>query len=113
MLSPTTFFLLVVNLVYAFFDTFGTIHALTGGGPGKATETLIYKVYVEGVQNTNLGSSAAQSVILMLLVVALTMIAVPLHRAARALLMRAAIGGGRATGSPPRRRAGGDGAAGR
>ncbi len=74
LLSPTTFFLLVVNLVYAFFDTFGTIHALTGGGPGKATETLIYKVYVEGVQNTNLGSSAAQSVILMLLVVALTMV---------------------------------------
>jgi sn-glycerol 3-phosphate transport system permease protein len=74
LLSPTTFFLLVVNLVYAFFDTFGTIHALTGGGPGKATTTLIYKVYVEGVQNTNLGSSAAQSVILMLLVVALTMV---------------------------------------
>ena len=74
LLSPTTFFLLVVNLVYAFFETFGTIHALTGGGPGKATETLIYKVYVEGVQNTNLGSSAAQSVILMALVVALTMI---------------------------------------
>ena len=74
LLSPTTFFLLVVNLVYAFFDTFGTIHALTGGGPGKATETLIYKAYVEGVQNTNLGSAAAQSVILMVLVVALTMI---------------------------------------
>jgi sn-glycerol 3-phosphate transport system permease protein len=74
LLSPTTFFLLVVNLVYAFFDTFGTIHALTGGGPGNATTTLIYKVYVEGVQNTNLGSSAAQSVILMLLVVTLTMI---------------------------------------
>jgi sn-glycerol 3-phosphate transport system permease protein len=74
LLSPTTFFLLVVNLVYAFFDTFGTIHALTGGGPGNATTTLIYKVYVEGVQNTNLGSSAAQSVILMLLVVALTLI---------------------------------------
>jgi sn-glycerol 3-phosphate transport system permease protein len=74
LLSPTTFFLLVVNLVYAFFDTFGIIHALTGGGPGKATETLIYKVYVEGVQNTNLGSSAAQSVILMLLVVGLTMV---------------------------------------
>ncbi len=74
LLSPTTFFLLVVNLVYAFFETFGTIHALTGGGPGKATETLIYKIYVEGVQNTNLGSSAAQSVILMLLVVALTMV---------------------------------------
>jgi sn-glycerol 3-phosphate transport system permease protein len=74
LLSPTTFFLLVVNLVYAFFETFGIIHALTGGGPGKATETLIYKAYVEGVQNTNLGSSAAQSVILMLLVVALTMV---------------------------------------
>jgi sn-glycerol 3-phosphate transport system permease protein len=74
LLSPTTFFLLVVNLVYAFFDTFGTIHALTGGGPGKATETLIYKAYVEGVQNTNLGSSAAQSVILMVIVVALTMV---------------------------------------
>ena len=73
LLSPTTFFLLVVNLVYAFFETFGTIHALTGGGPGKATETLIYRAYVEGVQNTNLGSSAAQSVILMLIVVALTM----------------------------------------
>jgi len=74
LLSPTTFFLLVVNLVYAFFDTFGIIHALTSGGPGNATTTLIYKVYVEGVQNTNLGSSAAQSVILMLLVVTLTMI---------------------------------------
>lgn len=74
LLSPTTFFLLVVNLVYAFFETFGIIHALTQGGPGKATETLIYKAYVEGVQNTNLGSSAAQSVILMLLVVALTMV---------------------------------------
>ncbi|CAA9287258.1 MAG: Glycerol-3-phosphate ABC transporter, permease protein UgpA [uncultured Acetobacteraceae bacterium] len=74
LLSPTTFFLLVVNLVYAFFDTFGTIHALTGGGPGKATETLIYKAYVEGVQNTNLGSAAAQSVILMVLVIALTMV---------------------------------------
>ncbi|GAA0582706.1 sn-glycerol-3-phosphate ABC transporter permease UgpA [Craurococcus roseus] len=74
LLSPTTFFLLVVNLVYAFFDTFGTIHALTGGGPGNATETLIYRAYVEGVQNTNLGSAAAQSVILMLLVVALTMV---------------------------------------
>ncbi|MDN3567278.1 sn-glycerol-3-phosphate ABC transporter permease UgpA [Paeniroseomonas aquatica] len=72
LLSPTSFFLLVVNLVYAFFDTFGVIHALTGGGPGKATETLIYKVYVEGVQNVNLGSSAAQSVILMVIVIALT-----------------------------------------
>lgn len=74
LLSPTSFFLLVVNLVYAFFDTFGVIHALTGGGPGNATETLIYKVYVDGVQNLNLGASAAQSVILMVLVIALTMV---------------------------------------
>jgi len=72
LISPTTFFLLVVNLVYAFFDTFGTIHALTHGGPGIATTTLIYKVYVDGVQNLNFGSSAAQSVILMLLVIAMT-----------------------------------------
>jgi sn-glycerol 3-phosphate transport system permease protein len=72
LLSPTTFFLLVVNVVYAFFDTFGTIHALTGGGPGKATETLIYKVYVDGVVNLDLGGSSAQSVILMLIVIGLT-----------------------------------------
>ena len=72
LLSPTAFFLLVVNLVYAFFDTFGVIHALTRGGPGNATETLIYKVYVDGVQNLNFGSSAAQSVILMLIVIGLT-----------------------------------------
>ena len=74
LLAPTSFFLLVVNVVYAFFDTFGTIHALTQGGPGKATETLIYKVYVDGVQNLNFGSSAAQSVILMAIVIALTAI---------------------------------------
>jgi sn-glycerol 3-phosphate transport system permease protein len=74
LLSPTTFFLLVVNVVYAFFDTFGTIHALTQGGPGKATETLIYKVYVDGVINLDLGGSSAQSVILMLIVIALTAI---------------------------------------
>ncbi|MFC0384192.1 sn-glycerol-3-phosphate ABC transporter permease UgpA [Muricoccus vinaceus] len=72
LLSPTTFFLLVVNLTYAFFETFGIIHALTSGGPGQATETLIYKVYVDGVQNLNLGLSSAQSVILMVLVIALT-----------------------------------------
>lgn len=72
LLSPTTFFLLVVNLVYAFFETFGVIHALTKGGPGKATETLIYRVYVDGVINNDLGGSSAQSVILMLVVVALT-----------------------------------------
>ena len=74
LLSPTAFFLLVVNLVYAFFDTFGVIHALTRGGPGNATETLIYKVYVDGVQNLNFGSSAAQSVILMIIVIGLTAI---------------------------------------
>ncbi|MBV8393339.1 MAG: sn-glycerol-3-phosphate ABC transporter permease UgpA [Alphaproteobacteria bacterium] len=72
LLSPTTFFLLVVNIVYAFFDTFGIIHALTQGGPGKATETLIYKVYVDGVVNLDLGGSAAQSVILMIVVIVLT-----------------------------------------
>jgi sn-glycerol 3-phosphate transport system permease protein len=74
LLSPTTFFLLVVNLVYAFFETFGVIHALTQGGPGKATETLIYKVYVDGVINLDLGGSSAQSVILMTIVIALTAI---------------------------------------
>ncbi|HEY4252138.1 MAG TPA: sn-glycerol-3-phosphate ABC transporter permease UgpA [Roseomonas sp.] len=74
LLSPTTFFLLVVNLVYAFFDTFGVIDALTKGGPGKATETLIYRAYVDGRVNLALGSSSAQSVLLMLLVVGLTVI---------------------------------------
>jgi sn-glycerol 3-phosphate transport system permease protein len=72
LLSPTTFFLLVVNVVYAFFDTFGTIHALTQGGPGQATVTLMYKVYVDGVINLDLGGSSAQSVILMLIVIGLT-----------------------------------------
>jgi sn-glycerol 3-phosphate transport system permease protein len=74
LLAPTSFFLLVVNIVYAFFDTFGVIHALTQGGPGTATTTLIYKVYADGVQNLNFGSSAAQSVILMAIVIALTAI---------------------------------------
>lgn len=72
LLAPTTFFLLVVNTVYAFFDTFGIIHAVTGGGPGKATETLVYKVYNDGFVNLILGDSAAQSVILMIIVIALT-----------------------------------------
>ncbi|MDR7482380.1 MAG: sn-glycerol-3-phosphate ABC transporter permease UgpA [Armatimonadota bacterium] len=72
LLSPTTFFLLVVNVIYAFFDTFGIIHALTRGGPGKATETLIYKVYVDGVINLDLGGSSAQSVILLAVVILLT-----------------------------------------
>jgi sn-glycerol 3-phosphate transport system permease protein len=74
LLSPTTFFLLVVNLVYAAFDTFGTIYALTRGGPGKATETLVIKVYRDGVVNLDLGSSSAQSVVLMAGVIALTAI---------------------------------------
>jgi sn-glycerol 3-phosphate transport system permease protein len=59
-------------VVYAFFDTFGVIHAITGGGPAKATETLIYKVYVDGVMNLDLGGSSAQSVILMAVVITLT-----------------------------------------
>ncbi len=72
LLAPTTFFLLVVNTVYAFFDTFGIIHAVTRGGPGKATETLVYKVYNDGFVNLILGDSAAQSVILMVIVIAMT-----------------------------------------
>jgi sn-glycerol 3-phosphate transport system permease protein len=72
LLAPTTFFLLVVNLVYAAFDTFGTIQALTQGGPGKDTETLVVKVYRDGVINLDLGSSAAQSVVLMVGVIGLT-----------------------------------------
>ena len=74
LLSPTTFFLLVVNIVYAFFDTFGVIHAVTQGGPSKATEVLVYKVYDDGVNGLDLGGSSAQSVILMLIVIALTAI---------------------------------------
>ena len=72
LLAPTTFFLLVINTVYAFFDTFGIIHAVTGGGPAKATETLVYKVYNDGFVNLQMGVSAAQSVILMVIVIALT-----------------------------------------
>jgi sn-glycerol 3-phosphate transport system permease protein len=74
LLSPTTFFLLVVNIVYAFFDTFGIIDTMTGGGPGKATQTLVYKVYSDGRLGGDLGGSAAQSVILMIIVIALTAI---------------------------------------
>jgi len=72
LLSPTTFFLLVVNLVYAFFDTFAIIDASTSGGPGQATEILVYKVYKDGFKGLDLGGSAAQSVILMLIVITLT-----------------------------------------
>jgi sn-glycerol 3-phosphate transport system permease protein len=71
LLLPTTMFLLVVNLVYAAFDTFGTIYALTGGGPAGATETLVVKVYEDGFIGNDLGGSAAQSVALMVLVIAL------------------------------------------
>jgi sn-glycerol 3-phosphate transport system permease protein len=74
LLSPTAFFLLVVNIVYVFFDTFGIIDATTGGGPSKATETLVYKVFFDGRLGGDLGSSAAQSVVLMVIVVALTAI---------------------------------------
>jgi sn-glycerol 3-phosphate transport system permease protein len=74
LLTPTIFFLIVVNIVYAFFDTFGIIDAMTGGGPAKATETLVYKVYLDGLLGGNLGSSAAQSVLLMMMVIVLTAI---------------------------------------
>ncbi|MBX6370343.1 MAG: ABC transporter permease subunit, partial [Rhodospirillales bacterium] len=76
LLSPTTFFLLVVNTIYAFFDTFGLVHAVTGGGPGSpgATSILVYKVYRDAFLNLDLGASAAQSVILMLIVTVLTVV---------------------------------------
>jgi sn-glycerol 3-phosphate transport system permease protein len=74
LLSPTTFFLLVINIVYAFFDTFGIIDAATEGGPGKDTSTLVYKVYYDGFKALDLGGSAAQSVVLMLIVVVLTVV---------------------------------------
>lgn len=72
LLSPTTFFLLVVNIVYVFFDTFGIIDTVTGGGPSGATETLVYKVYSDGKGGSDLGGSAAQSVILLIMVIAMT-----------------------------------------
>jgi len=74
LLAPISFFLLVVNIVYAFFDTFGIIHNVTQGGPAKATEILVYKVWYDGVVGLDLGRSAAQSVILMAIVIALTAI---------------------------------------
>ncbi len=72
LLSPTAFFLLVVNIVYVFFDTLPIIDVVTGGGPSKATETLVYKVFSDGRSGGDLGGSAAQSVILMVIVIALT-----------------------------------------
>ncbi len=74
LLSPTAFFLLVVNIVYAFFDTFGVIDSTTAGGPAQATQILVYKVYHDGVKSADFGSSAAQSVILMTIVIALTVV---------------------------------------
>ena len=74
LLSPITFFLLVVNIVYAFFDTFGVIHTITSGGPEQATTILVYKVFSDGFVSQDLGSSAAQSVILLVLVGILTVI---------------------------------------
>ncbi|MGE0713896.1 MAG: sn-glycerol-3-phosphate ABC transporter permease UgpA [Alphaproteobacteria bacterium] len=74
LLTPTTFFLLVINLVYAFFDTFGIIHAVTHGGPGGATNILVYKVFADGFIGQDLGSSAAQSIVLMVIVIALTVL---------------------------------------
>ncbi|MGE1563331.1 sn-glycerol-3-phosphate ABC transporter permease UgpA [Pantoea septica] len=74
LIAPVSFFLLVVNLIYAFFDTFPVIDAATGGGPVQATTTLIYKIYREGFTGLDLSSSAAQSVVLMLLVIGLTII---------------------------------------
>jgi sn-glycerol 3-phosphate transport system permease protein len=74
LLSPTSFFLLVINIVYAFFDTFGIIEATTSGGPGKDTEILVYKVFSDGFKGGDLGGSAAQSVILMFIVITLTVV---------------------------------------
>ena len=74
LLSPTAFFLLVVNIVYAFFDTFGVIDATTQGGPADDTQILVYKVYYDGVKAADLGGSSAQSVILMAIVIALTVV---------------------------------------
>jgi sn-glycerol 3-phosphate transport system permease protein len=74
LLSPTTFFLLVINIVYAFFDTFAIVDAATRGGPGKDTSILVYKVYYDGFKAMDLGGSAAQSVVLMVIVVALTVV---------------------------------------
>ncbi len=74
LLSPTTFFLLVVNIVYAFFDTFAIVDTATNGGPGQATQILVYKVYADGFKGLDLGSSYAQSVVLMVIVITLTVV---------------------------------------
>ena len=74
LLSPTGFFLLVINIIYSFFGTFGVVDALTKGGPGQATNILVYKVYNDGFRGQDLGGSSAQSVILMVVVIALTFV---------------------------------------
>jgi sn-glycerol 3-phosphate transport system permease protein len=74
LLSPTTFYLVVMNIVYGFFETFPIIHQVTMGGPGKATDMLVYKVWRDGVVNLDLGGSSAQSVVLMILVIGLTVV---------------------------------------
>ncbi|MFZ7089987.1 sn-glycerol-3-phosphate ABC transporter permease UgpA [Primorskyibacter sp. 2E233] len=74
LLSPTTFFLMVVNIIYAFFETFGVIHTITSGGPQQATTILVYKVYSDGFVGQDLGSSAAQSVVLLVVVSILTVV---------------------------------------
>ncbi|OPX38458.1 MAG: glycerol-3-phosphate transporter permease [Desulfobacteraceae bacterium 4484_190.2] len=74
LLSPTAFFLIVMNIVYAFFDTFGVIHVITDGGPSNATNIMVYKVYHDGFLGLDLGGSAAQSVVLMIIVISLTVI---------------------------------------
>jgi sn-glycerol 3-phosphate transport system permease protein len=74
LLSPTTFFLLVINIVYAFFDTFAIVDAATQGGPGKDTAILVYRAYYDGFKALDLGGSAVQSVVLMAIVVALTVV---------------------------------------
>ncbi|MDD9332914.1 MAG: ABC transporter permease subunit, partial [Bartonella sp.] len=71
-ISPTTFFLLIININYVMFDTFGIIDNMTSGGPARATSTIVYKVYEDGFKNQMIGASAAQSTILMLMVIILT-----------------------------------------
>jgi len=74
LLSPTTFYLLVMNIIFSFFETFGIIHQVTQGGPGQATNIMVYKVYKDGYLGLDLGSSSAQSVILMIIVIVLTVL---------------------------------------
>ena len=73
-LSPTTFFLLLMNLIYGFFETFGIIQVMTHGGPGNSTTNLIYKVYQDGFEGMDLGSSSAQSVLLMIIVILVSLV---------------------------------------